>query len=138
MQKSVNYTTAAGGKLTHVATSDETPAEGSVRDNLYIKVPGSLQKSDGFILNVQGEWRIFDLDGRYRMDCVCPAKGRSRDLAESDVFDLSNSATGESVLSITEGNHHSLDELCHRGNSVFNRDRGVSTVGVIEVHVIGP
>ena len=32
--------------------------------------------------------------------------------------------------------HHSLNELSHRSNSVFNRDRDIGTVKVVEVDII--
>lgn len=34
--------------------------------------------------------------------------------------------------------HHSLDEFCHRGNGVFNRNRRIGTVEVEEVDAIDP
>ena len=100
----MNWTTTSRGVITYVATGDETPAEGSVCDNLDTELPRHLQESDRFILDVQGEWGIFNLDGRDRMDRMCPAKGRNRDLAESDVFNLSSPTRGKgSCLRITEG-----------------------------------
>ena len=33
-------------------------------------------------------------------------------------------------------NYHSLDELGHLGDGVFDRDRGIGTVEVVEVDVI--
>ena len=81
-------TTIAPKQLTYVATGDETPAKGSVCDDLDSKLPRSLQDSNRLILDVQGEGGIFNLDGRDWVDQVCPAKGRSRNLREPDVFDL--------------------------------------------------
>ena len=68
---------------------------------------------------------------------VSPAEGRSRDLGEPDVLDLPGPRTGEhSGFRILYDMHHSLNELSHRSNSVFNRDRDIGTVKVVEVDII--
>ena len=78
-------------RLTHVAAGDETPPEGRVCDDLDPEFSRSLQQSNGVILDVQGEGRVFDLDSRDGMDGMRPTKSQSRDLRESDVFDLPGS-----------------------------------------------
>lgn len=61
---------------THVATSDESPSERRVRDDFDPEFSRSLQESDGFILDVQGEGRVFDFDGGNGVNSMCPTKGR--------------------------------------------------------------
>ena len=77
--------------MTHITASNETPSEGSVCDDLDSEFPRGLHESDSVGLDVQGKSRVFDLDGRNRMNGMCPTKGRSRDLTEPDVSDFSSS-----------------------------------------------
>ena len=68
---------------------------------------------------------------------MCPAKSGSRDFGESEVFDLPGSGTDEDRgLWTVNHENHSLDELGHLSDGVFDGDRGVSVVGVIEVDII--
>ena len=81
--------------MTYVATGDEASSEGRVCDNLDAEFPRGLQEPNGLVLDVQGEGRILDLDSGDRVDGMRPAKGRSRDLGESEMFDLPGSGEGE-------------------------------------------
>jgi len=61
---------------THVATSDESSSERRVCDDFDPEFPRSLQESDGLILDVQSEGRVFDFDGGDGVNSMCPTKGR--------------------------------------------------------------
>ena len=122
--------------MTCIAAGDETPSEGRISNDLDPKLPSGLQEADGLVLDVQGEWRVLDLDGGDGVDGVCPAKGRSRDLGESEVFDLPGPREDEHPDLWIERDNHSLDEFGHLSDGVFNWDRGVSTVEVVKVDVI--
>ena len=84
-------------QLAYVAAGDETPSERSIRDDLDAEFPRGLQESDGLILNIQGEGRVLNLDGRDGVDGVCPAKSRSRDLTESEMFNFSSPIEGSRI-----------------------------------------
>ena len=87
----MSHSTFGRGELTYVAAGDEAPSERGVCDDFDAKFPRGLQESDGLVLNVQGERRVFDLDSGDGVDGVCPTEGRSRNLRESEVFDLPGS-----------------------------------------------
>ena len=122
--------------MTYVATGDEAPSEGRVCDDLDAEFPRGLQEPDGLILDVQSEGRVLDLDGKNGVDSVRPAKSRSRDLRESEVFNLPGSREDECPDLHRRGRIHSLDELSHLSDGVFDWDRGVGTVEVVEVDVV--
>jgi hypothetical protein len=46
-------------------------------------------------LDVQGEWRVLNLDGRDGVEGMHSTKGNSRDFGESEVFDLPGSREDE-------------------------------------------
>ena len=93
--------------MAHIAAGDKASSEGRVCDDLDAELPHGLQESDALILDVQGEGRVLDLDGRDGVDSVCPTKGRSRDLGESDVFELSGSRERIKIL-VHKSKKHSL------------------------------
>ena len=95
MEGSVGQSIFYPGQLTYVAAGDETTSKGGTCDDLDAEFPRGLQEPDGIILDVQGEGRVLDLDSGDGVDGVCPAKSWSRDLVESNVFDLPGSGEGE-------------------------------------------
>ena len=69
------------------------PFRGRVYDDFDTELPRCLHESDGPVLDVQGEWRVLNLDG-----CdggMRPTKSRTRDLGESEVFGLPSPRGGE-------------------------------------------
>jgi len=124
--------------LAYVAAGDEAPSEGRICDDLDAKFPRGLQESDGLILDVQGEGRVLDLDGGDGVDGVCPAKGGSRDFESPRYLTFPALEKMSIPLANVGRGGHSLDQLGHLGDGVFDWNRGVSAVEVVEVDVIGP
>ena len=57
---------------TNEATSKNTAAKGRIGHHSDAKLAARLQES--VVLDIETEWRIFDLIGGYGVDCVCSAE----------------------------------------------------------------
>jgi hypothetical protein len=68
-----------------------------VCDDLDDELPRGLRGVNGLALDVrdQGGEQVFNQGARDEVDVVYPTKGRSRDLGESEVFDLPGSREDE-------------------------------------------
>lgn len=95
---------------------------------MTILMPGSLAIFESPIVSSS----MSKMKGEYSTSM---AESRSRDLGDSDMFDFPGSREGEHHDSRVRGGGDSLDELYH---GVFDWDRGISVVEVVEVDVIDP
>lgn len=64
-----------GWEETHDGAGEESTAERRVGDDLDAKLTGSFEETNLFILDVESERRVLDLDGGDRVNFVCTAEG---------------------------------------------------------------
>ena len=75
-------------QMTYVFSSQQAPAQRSVRDNLDPELAGGFQECDLLVFDIRGKGRIFDLDDRNRVHSVCAAQGLCADLGKAEVSSL--------------------------------------------------
>lgn len=65
------------------------PSKGAVCNSCDTKFSACLQKTDVGVLNINGKWRVFDLNGINVVHLTSSAQSVGGDLGESEILDLS-------------------------------------------------
>ena len=78
--------------MTYVFSSQQAPAQRSVRDDLDPELAGGFEEGNLLVFDVRGEGRIFNLDDRNRVHSVCAAQGLCADLGKAEVSSLARPA----------------------------------------------
>lgn len=71
---------------TYEFSREESAAERAEADECDVQLLRSLEDPDRRILDIQREWRVFELHGGDGMDCVSAAQGVRRAFGDADVF----------------------------------------------------
>ena len=75
--------TASG---TDISACEKATSDGRVGDDLDAELARGLQHRILFVLDVEGERRVLDLDRRDGVHGVCTAESRRRDLRQAEVL----------------------------------------------------
>lgn len=71
-------------------TGEDTTGERGVGDKGDVQLLARLHDADLGILDIEGEWRVFDLVGGDGMDRVGTAEGSGGSLRDTQVLDLAS------------------------------------------------
>lgn len=71
-------------------TGEDTTGERGVGDKGDVQLLAGLHDPDLGILDIEGEWRVFDLVGGDGMDRVGAAEGSGGSLRDTQVLDLAS------------------------------------------------